>query len=116
MTLMDADKRPRVYIDVSLHEKSRPRFTTSECSAPATALSGLEEKHGGWFNYVRPPPPMRMTLHEIMLVATIATVLLAGALIKHYRDAYRASHPTATGTAATPKPKPARPPYVTMKK
>jgi hypothetical protein len=54
-----------------------------------------------------------MTLHEIVLVATIATVLLAGAVIKHYRDAYRSAHPTA---AATPKPKPARPPYVSMKK
>ena len=65
---------------------------------------------------MRDPLPMRMTLHEIVLVATIASVLLAGAVIKHYRDAYRASHPAVVKGGITPKPKPARPPYVSLKK
>jgi len=58
---------------------------------------------------------MRMTTHEIVLMVTIAAVLVAGAVVKHYRDAYRSAHPTAQGRM-TPKPKPARPPYVSMKK
>jgi hypothetical protein len=58
---------------------------------------------------------MKMTAHEITLVATIAGVLLLGATVKHFRDLHRMTHPPAS-MIATPKEKLARPLYVSDKR
>ena len=57
---------------------------------------------------------MRMTLHEVALIGIIMTILLVGAFVKHYRDRERVRQPGTTAT--TPKPTPAQPPYVKLKK
>jgi len=58
---------------------------------------------------------MKMTAHEIALLATIVGVLLLGATVKHFRDLHRMTHPPAS-VNATPKEKPARPLYVSDKR
>ena len=55
--------------------------------------------------------PMRMTLHEIGLVATMLAILLVGAIVRHYRHAAREKGlpPASEAHATSVSPRPALP-------
>jgi hypothetical protein len=46
---------------------------------------------------------MRLTIHEIKLVAFILTALVAGALVKQYRATHHPAIPPAPSSSRTPK-------------
>ena len=51
-----------------------------------------------------------MTLHEVVLIAVILSILLVGAVVKHYRDTHRMNDQGVTKPAA--KATTAQPPYI----
>jgi hypothetical protein len=57
---------------------------------------------------------MKMTVHEIVLIAVVLTILLVGTVVKHYRDSRRINNQGVTAPAA--KSTPAQPPYIKIKK
>jgi hypothetical protein len=57
---------------------------------------------------------MKMTTHEITLLATLLAILLVGTAVRHYRHAARAA--AAAESAVKTEKLPVRPPYVQINK